>query len=234
MEIRLRLFAGLRQVAGFKDKTVSLPEGAVVADLLSELPQSIVGRTFYIAINEEYARRDSPLKDGDLVALLPPVSGGEEGKTVKRFEITEAPLSQDDILRRVSRPDCGGVVTFAGTVRGSTATDDGARETDFLDYEAYIPMAEKMMARIGDEVMERWPQVKAVSILHRIGRCEIEEPTVLIAVATPHRGDGCFEACRYAIERLKAIVPIWKKENWSDGEVWVEGPRQPELVVSEQ
>lgn len=234
MEIRLRLFAGLRQVAGFKDKTVSLPEGAVVADLLSELPQSIVGRTFYIAINEEYARRDSPLKDGDLVALLPPVSGGEEGKTVKRFEITEAPLSQDDILRRVSRPDCGGVVTFAGTVRGSTATDDGARETDFLDYEAYVPMAEKMMARIGDEVMERWPQVKAVSILHRIGRCEIEEPTVLIAVATPHRGDGCFEACRYAIERLKAIVPIWKKENWADGEIWVEGPRQPELVVSEQ
>lgn len=231
MEIRLRLFAGLRQVAGFKDKTVSLPEGAVVADLLSELPQSIVGRTFYIAINEEYARRDSPLKDGDLVALLPPVSGGQEGKL---FEITEAPLSQDDILRRVSRPDCGGVVTFAGTVRGSTATDDGTRGTDFLDYEAYVPMAEKMMARIGDEVMERWPQVKAVSILHRIGRCEIEEPTVLIAVATPHRGDGCFEACRYAIERLKAIVPIWKKENWSDGEVWVEGPRQPELVVSEQ
>lgn len=231
MEIRLRLFAGLRQVAGFKDKTVSLPEGAVVADLLAELPQSIVGRTFYIAINEEYARRDSPLKDGDLVALLPPVSGGQERKL---FEITEAPLSQDDILRRVSRPDCGGVVTFAGTVRGSTATDDGTRGTDFLDYEAYIPMAEKMMARIGDEVMERWPQVKTVSILHRIGRCEIEEPTVLIAVATPHRGDGCFEACRYAIERLKAIVPIWKKENWSDGEVWVEGPRQPELVVSEQ
>ena len=150
----------------------------------------------------------------------------------KLYEITESPLSQDDILRRVSRADCGGVVTFAGTVRGTTAMDDGTRGTDFLDYEAYVPMAEKMMARIGDEVMERWPQVKAVSILHRIGRCEIEEPTVLIAVATPHRGDGCFEACRYAIERLKAVVPIWKKENWSDGEVWVEGPRQPELVVS--
>ena len=119
-------------------------------------------------------------------------------------------------------------------MRGTTATGDGARGTDFLDYEAYIPMAEKMMARIGDEVMERWPLVKAVSILHRIGRCEIEEPTVLIAVATPHRGDGCFEACRYAIERLKAVVPIWKKENWSDGEVWVEGPRQPELVVSSE
>lgn len=230
MEVRLRLFAGLRQVAGFKEKSVTLPEGAVVADLLDQLPTSIVGRTFYIAINEEYARRDSPLKNGDLVALLPPVSGGSERGAAKLFEITESPLSQDDILRRVSRADCGGVVTFAGTVRGTTATGDGQRGTDFLDYEAYIPMAEKMMARIGDEVMERWPQVKAVSILHRIGRCEIEEPTVLIAVATPHRGDGCFEACRYAIERLKAIVPIWKKENWADGEVWVEGPRQPELL----
>jgi molybdopterin synthase catalytic subunit len=147
----------------------------------------------------------------------------------KLFEITDQPLSQDDILRRVSRPDCGGIVTFAGTVRGSTSTDSGERGTDFLEYEAYTEMAEKVMAQIGDEIMQKWPLVKAVSILHRIGRCEIEEPTVLIAVATPHRGDGCFAACQYAIERLKAIVPIWKQENWSDGSVWVEGPRQPEL-----
>ena len=97
----------------------------------------------------------------------------------KLFEVTQQPLSQDDILRRVSRFDCGGVVTFAGTVRGSTATDGGARETDFLVYEAYVPMAEKMMARIGDEIQERWPLVKGVSILHRIGRCDVEEPTVL-------------------------------------------------------
>lgn len=153
-------------------------------------------------------------------------------QTKKRFEIVEHPLSQDDILARVVRPDCGGVVTFAGTVRGSTVLQDGERGTDFLAYEAYTEMAEKIMARIGDEILERWPQVKAVSILHRVGRCEIEEPTVLIAVATPHRGDGCFEACRYAIERLKAIVPIWKEENWSDGQVWVEGPRQPELDMT--
>ena len=151
--------------------------------------------------------------------------------STKLFEVTDQPLSQNDILRRVSRFDCGGIVTFAGTVRGSTDTDAGARETDFLFYEAYVPMAEKMMARIGTEIQERWPRVKAVSILHRIGRCDIEEPTVLIAVATPHRDDGCFEACRYAIERLKAIVPIWKKENWRDGEVWIEGPRQQELAI---
>ena len=117
----------------------------------------------------------------------------------KLYEITEEPLSLDDVARRVTRPDCGAVTTFAGTVRGETATDAGQRETDFLIYEAYTEMAERTLAEIG-------------------------EPSVVIAVATPHRGDGCFEACRYAIERLKAVVPIWKQENWSDGSLWIEGP----------
>ncbi len=151
---------------------------------------------------------------------------------MKLFEITEQPLSLDDVARRVTRPDCGAITTFAGVVRGETATTEGARGTDFLNYEAYAEMAETMLARIGDEIRERWPKVEAVSILHRVGRCEVGEASVVIAVATPHRGDGCFEACRYAIERLKAVVPIWKQENWSDGQVWVEGPRQPELDVS--
>ncbi|HXF63519.1 MAG TPA: molybdenum cofactor biosynthesis protein MoaE, partial [Caldilineaceae bacterium] len=178
---------------------------------------------------------------------FPPVSGGQEGAVepnmnpdvrpgieapVKLFEITDQPLSLDEAARRVSRPDCGAIATFAGIVRGETATGDGLRGTDYLYYEAYVEMAEAMLARIGEEIQERWPKVRAVSILHRIGRCEIGEPSVVIAVATPHRGDGCFEACRYAIERLKAVVPIWKQENWSDGQVWVEGPRQPELDLS--
>lgn len=150
----------------------------------------------------------------------------------KRFEITDEPLSLDDVAARVSRPDCGAIATFGGMVRGETATEEGDRGTDFLEYEAYAEMAEPMLATIGDEIQAKWPQVKAVSILHRMGRCEVGEPSVVIAVATPHRGDGCFEACRYAIERLKAVVPIWKQENWSDGQVWVEGPRQPELDLS--
>lgn len=147
----------------------------------------------------------------------------------KLFEITDQPLSLDDIAARVSRPGCGAIATFAGVVRGETVTAEGVRGTDFLNYEAYAEMAEALLARIGQEIGQQWPKVEAVSILHRTGRLEIGEPSVLIAVATPHRGDGCFEACRYAIERLKAIVPIWKEENWSDGAVWVEGPRQPEL-----
>jgi molybdopterin synthase catalytic subunit len=150
----------------------------------------------------------------------------------KRFEIMDGPLSLDDVAARVNRPDCGAIVTFAGTVRGETAVAEGKRGTDFLVYEAYVEMAETMLAQIGAEIQERWPKVQEVSILHRVGRCEVGEASVVIAVATPHRGDGCFDACRYAIERLKAVVPIWKQENWSDGQVWVEGPRQPELDVS--
>jgi len=149
----------------------------------------------------------------------------------KQFEITDQPLSLDDVAARVSQPDCGAIVTFAGVVRGATVTEEGKRGTDFLNYEAYTDMAERMLAQIGAEIQERWPKVAQVSILHRVGRIEIGEPSVLIAVATPHRHDGCFEAGQYAIERLKAIVPIWKEENWSDGQVWVEGPRQPELAL---
>ncbi len=151
---------------------------------------------------------------------------------MKMFEIIDKPLSLDDVAARVTRPDCGGIALFSGTVRGETATGDGVRGTDFLVYEAYAEMAERKLAEIGDEIQARWPKVKAVSIIHRIGRCEVGEPSVVIAVATPHRHDGCFEACQYAIERLKAVVPIWKQENWADGQVWVEGPRQPELDVS--
>jgi molybdopterin synthase catalytic subunit len=150
----------------------------------------------------------------------------------KLFEITAQPLSLDDVAARVNRPDCGAIVTFAGMVRGETATAAGPRNTDFLNYEAYAEMAEQVMARIGDEIKEQWPKIQAISMVHRVGRCEVGEPSVVIAVAAPHRGDGCFDACRYAIERLKAIAPIWKEENWADGQVWIEGPRQPELALA--
>lgn len=151
-------------------------------------------------------------------------------KDTKLFEITEEPLTLDDVAARVSRVHCGAIVTFAGMVRGETTHEDATRATDFLVYEAYAEMAERMLAQVAAEMQARWPKVAAVSIVHRIGRIEVGEPSVVIAVATPHRGDGCFDACAYAIERLKAIAPIWKQENWADGQVWVEGPRQPEAA----
>jgi molybdopterin synthase catalytic subunit len=240
MQITVRLFATLRQVAGWSNQPLDVPEGATLREALAAIdaryPQLNIGtRTYYAAINQEYAKSDQVLHEGDEVAIFPPVSGGAElAKTddqAKLFLLTDQPLSLDDVARRVARPDCGAIVTFAGVVRGATVTAEGVRGTDFLNYEAYTAMAESMLARIGDEIQTRWPKVLSVSILHRTGRLEIGEPSVVIAVATPHRGDGCFDACSYAIERLKAIVPIWKEENWSDGSVWVEGARQPELGI---
>lgn len=241
MKIKVRLFATLRQEAGWSEQTVEIEEDATLADALAVLEHMfpavrLAGRPVYAAVNQQYAQPDQVLAAGDLVALFPPVSGGREGKmekaAIKFFEITDRPLSLDDVARRVNRSDCGAIATFGGMVRGETATADGPRGTDFLEYEAYTEMAEAMLAQIGDEIKQRWPKVQAVSIVHRVGRCEVGEPSVVIAVATPHRGDGCFEACRYAIERLKAAVPIWKQENWADGQVWVEGPRQPEYDLS--
>ncbi|MFN8439272.1 MAG: molybdopterin converting factor subunit 1 [Caldilineaceae bacterium] len=240
MQITVRLFATLRQIAGWKEKSFELPDGATLGELLTQMttvqPElDLNRRVTYAAVNEEYAKLSDSLKSGDTVAIFPPVSGGAESiadRGKKLFEIVEAPISLDDVASRVTRPDCGAVVVFSGTVRGETKTGEGQRSTDFLVYEAYVAMAEQMMAKIGKEVQERWPLVYSISIVHRIGRIEVEEPSVVIAVSTPHRGDGCFDACRYAIERLKAIVPIWKQENWSDGQVWVEGPRQPELDLS--
>ncbi|MEZ4663619.1 MAG: molybdopterin converting factor subunit 1 [Caldilineaceae bacterium] len=234
IQVTVRLFATLRQIAGWKEKAIDTNADATVNSLLEQLSIEYPGlnlttRSLYAAVNQEYAERTRTLADGDEVALFPPVSGGSDRKL---FEITEGVLSLDDVAQRVTRPDCGAITTFAGIVRGETVTKEGERSTDFLDYEAYAGMAEQMLARIADEIRAQWPAVKAVSILHRVGRCEIGEASVVIAVATPHRGDGCFEACRYAIERLKAIVPIWKQENWADGQVWIEGPRQPELDLA--
>ena len=134
------------------------------------------------------------------------------------FEITDGPIESDALYREVLKESDGAVVTFCGVVRDHS----GDSRTDHLVYEAYPPMAEKKMAEIGGEIRNRW-EVGDVAILHRTGRLEIGEISVLIAVASPHRGDG-FEACRYAIDRLKEIVPIWKKEVTPEGEYWLEGP----------
>ncbi len=149
----------------------------------------------------------------------------------KLFEVTDQKLSIDDAAARVGRVAAGAIAAFSGIVRGETAVVEGVRATDFLVYEAYTEMAEKVLSQIGDEMQEKWPKIQAVCILHRIGRCEVGESSVVIAVSTPHRNDGCFEACHYAIERLKAIAPVWKQENWSDGQVWVEGPHQAGLDI---
>ncbi len=133
----------------------------------------------------------------------------------KHFWITDTFISTDDVVKNVVRPEAGAINTFIGTVREFTK----GKRTLFLKYDAYVPMAEKKLAQIGDEIREKWPEARC-SIAHRIGELAISDIAVVIAVSTPHRADS-YDASRYAIERIKEIVPIWKKEHWEDGEEWI-------------
>ncbi len=227
ISVRVRTFAGVREALGLAETTVQLAPGSDIARLLVRLDElhpaaGLSNRRFGIALNRAYVPLSACLSDGDEVALIPPVSGG----TSKLFEVTAQPLSLDDAVRRVAAPDRGGVTVFAGAVRGSTRPAAGQGSeiiTAYLEYEAYAEMAEEALARIGDEVRARWPSVSAVSIVHRVGRLEVGDLAVIIAVAASHRRDT-FDACHYAIDRVKQIAPIWKKEAGPDGSFWVEGP----------
>jgi molybdopterin synthase catalytic subunit/molybdopterin converting factor small subunit len=232
--VTVRLFAaaaaaaGVRQVEG---DWAGLTPPQLLARLQEQYPGlTTIAPTLAVAINREYAAPDQVLNDGDEVALIPPVSGGsgepvpESRPERPRFEITEAPLSADDVAARVTNPYSGATLVFVGTVREWTK----GRRTILLEYEAYPEMAVAQMERIGQEIEARWPGAQ-VAIVHRVGRLAISEASVVIAVATPHRADA-FEACRYAIERLKQIVPIWKKEIFEDGEEWVGSQLGPDWM----
>jgi molybdopterin synthase catalytic subunit len=218
--VRVRAFAGLREALGTSSVAVSVAAGTDVAGLMAQLAVAypdagLPGRRLAVAVNRSYADRERVLQDGDEVALLPPVSGGSG----KLFELTDRPLSLDEVAGRVAGADRGGVTLFAGTVRGIT----GRALTDCLEYEAYPEMAEATLAGIGAEVLARWPSTSAVAIVHRIGRLAVGELAVVVAVASGHRQDT-FAACQYAIDRVKQIAPIWKREIGPDGSSWVEGP----------
>lgn len=142
----------------------------------------------------------------------------------KLFEITTEPISVDEVRNRVSNPAVGAVVSFSGIVRGTNA----GRKVRYLEYETYPEMAELTLAQVADEIKEKWP-IEEVAIVHRVGRQEIGETSVVIAIASGHR-DGVFEAGRYAIDRIKEIVPVWKKEYFEGGEIWIDGPQEPPKV----
>lgn len=231
--VRVRAFAGLREALGFAVTEMRVPAGSDVARLLSDLdsayPRARLAEARYgIAVNRGHAHPERVLAQGDEVALIPPVSGGMpvSGETARLFEITDHPLSLDDVASRVTAPERGGVTLFAGTVRGVTRPAGGQGTeiaTDYLEYEAYPEMAEGVFAQIAAEVAARWPEVSRVSIVHRIGRLAVGDLAVIVAVAAAHR-QATFDACHYAIDRVKQIAPIWKKEVGPDGSFWVEGP----------
>ena len=221
--VRVKLFARLREVVGARELVRELHEGSTVEDLLNSLYAEYPGladltaRTV-IAVNQEFATPDSRLSDGDEIAIFPPVSGG-----VDSFRVTFDPVTLDEAVEMVVRPHTGAVATFAGVVRNVS----GGKEVAHLEYEAYEKMAVAKMQRVADEARTRWPDIVGFAIIQRIGHLEVGEVAVVIAVSSGHRDQGCFEACRYAIDRLKQVVPIWKKEVGPTGQEWVEGDYLP-------
>jgi molybdopterin synthase catalytic subunit len=219
MKVQVRLFARYREAAGRDCVELELPEGGTVEAAWSAVVERYPALSPYrpytlFAVGHDYVDPGHPLRSGDEVCLFPPVSGGVGGPDV--YRLTTEPLSEAELTAAVASPGAGGLIVFSGVVRNET----GGRRVKFLEYEAYAPMAEAKMREIGEVLHARWPRVKRVAMVHRLGRLEIGEASVIIAVSAAHRGEA-FEACRYAIDRLKETVPIWKKEYFEDGEVWV-------------
>jgi molybdopterin synthase catalytic subunit len=226
MDIKVKLFATLKDRVGSPHVTIDLPDEATVSVLLDrlaaaqpKLAPSIA--TCVVAVNQEFAFGSTPIRSSDEVALFPPVSGGSSFLEI--FRITDGAIDLNELVASVTLPSTGAVCTFTGTVRGVSAD----HETAQLHYEAYTPMAEAKMKQVATEIRERWPLVQGIAIVQRVGRLSVGEFTVLIAVSAGHRDQGVFEAARYGIDRLKEIVPVWKKEIGPGGEQWVEGHYQP-------
>ena len=208
MQVRIRLFAGLRERAGTGARTLDLTDGATLGDVWPALGLGDEPSGLLYAVNRRYAEPPTALADGDEVALIPPVSGGD-------FRVTAEPLSLDAVVGEVQRDEAGAVATFLGTVRNRSRD----RNVLYLEYEAYEGMAEQTMAELADELAERH-ELLAVAIHHRVGRVEIGEPSVAIAVSSPHRAEA-LAACKEAIDTLKGRVPLWKKEVYEGGEEWI-------------
>ena len=206
MRVTVRLFAGLRERAGWSEREL---EGVTrVEEIWPALSLGPEPAGLLYAVNKEYAKRERELRDGDEVALIPPVSGGD-------FRLSEEPLSLDAAVAEVARDEAGAIATFTGTTR----VHSRGRTVTHLEYEAYAGMAEKVMAEIAEELQSRY-KVCAIAIHHRTGRVEIGEPSVVIAISAPHRQDA-LSACKDAIDTLKERVPLWKKEVYEGGEEWI-------------
>jgi molybdopterin converting factor subunit 1 len=240
LRVRILFFGAAREIAGGAELELELraPSSAASAleEVLARYPElRRFGRSLLLAVNQEYAREDLEIRDGDELALFPPVSGGaaasattttaEADESRDFFELVTGPIEVGEVARRVVPRECGATVTLDGYVREWTR----GRKTLYLVYEAYPAMAVSEMRRLGREAHERF-EIAHMGIVHRTGRLEVGETSVCIAVSAPHRR-AAFEACEWAIKELKRTVPIWKKEVYEDGEVWVEGEGAPEELL---
>jgi molybdopterin synthase catalytic subunit len=222
MRVRVLFFGRLKELAGKSSDSLELPEASPVREVLKhyaaqspQLRESLA--SLAVAVNHEYAGVETVLKGDDEVALLPPVSGGS-GKAAM---IVRDPIGTQAVLNGIKHHEDGAVATFEGIVRNQTR----GRKTLYLDYEAYEEMALAQMESLAAQALQRF-QVREVAIVHRLGRLEIGDTSVLIAVASAHRS-AAFDACRWLIDTLKRTVPIWKKEFFEDGAVWADGEPFP-------
>lgn len=231
MLVRVLFFGMLKDLLARADETLQLPESARVSDLLARYQEEVprlkqLFPSLAVAVNQQYASPNNLLKDNDEVALLPPVSGGSplDKTTVMRVSITHDVIPTQDIVQSLRSGEDGAKLAFEGVVRNQTR----GRRTIYLDYEAYEPMALQEMEALASEALSKY-QIRDLAIVHRLGRLQIGETSVLIVVASAHRA-AAFEACRWLIDTLKRKVPIWKKEYFVDGAVWADGdPFPPEI-----
>ncbi len=228
-KVEVFFFAVLRDRAGTDQVQLEIPSTATVA----EFKQLIVEKfprlaetmdSTLVAVNKEYAFDDEVVPDGAELALFPPVSGGSDFPTI--FAITENELDFDWVLKEITLPTTGAVCFFTGMVRAVT-TRNNPHKTQYLEYESYASMAEEKMRQVAKEIRQKWPMVESIAIIQRVGRLYPGTPTVIIACSAAHRDTGVFEAASFGIERLKQIVPIWKKEVGPEGKIWVEGDYFP-------
>lgn len=224
------LFATLRERVGSAKIEVLVGEKASVAELKIAAARAFPELDDYlpnvlVAVNQAYAFNDEEIPTDAEVAFFPPVSGGSGYPTI--VEIADGALSLDEYLPKITGFSTGAICIFYGVVRGKTSRGT-AHVTSELVYEAYETMAKTKMLQVADEIRERWPEVEGILIIQRIGRLAPGTPTIVIACSAAHRDTGIFEASRYGIDRLKEIVPIWKKEITPEGEIWVEGEYHPQ------
>ena len=227
MRVHVLFFGRLKEIVGSAEDHAELSEGARVEDLFARygnrFPELARYRSSVVAsVNQEFAEWRAPLASGDEVAFLPPVSGGQQAQVVEDiYELVREPIRTAEIVAHLKAPEDGAVVVFDGIVRNHS----GRRTTLYLDYEAYEPMALGKMREIGAEIRRKFP-IHRIALVHRLGRLEIGETSVFIAISSPHRR-AAFDACRLAIDTLKRTVPIWKKEYFAGGAVWAEGEVPP-------
>ena len=228
MRVQILFFGMLKELAGRASDTIDLPEGASVADVLrhyeGQIPRLKMSLpSLALAVNQQYAGPDTKLNPGDEIALLPPVSGGaaEPSGSPSRATIVRQVIDTQQVVNALKRGKDGAALFFEGVVRNQTR----GRKTLYLEYEAYEEMALAQLEKLAAEALEKF-KVRDVMIVHRLGRLEIGETSVLIAVASAHRA-AAFEACRWLIDTLKRTVPIWKKEFFEDGAIWADGEPFP-------